>query len=174
MADVLTREQRRHNMSRIRGRDTKPEMILRRGLHARGMRYSLQRRDLPGRPDIVFSGPRVAVFVHGCFWHGHGCQLSKLPSTRTEFWSAKIAGNVERDQRAVKALTNAGWRILIVWECATRGRGRLPENMLLDVAENFICGRSKLADDHPLEIARTLQLATARDAGVLLLEAKSC
>lgn len=127
MVDVLTPAQRRLNMSRIRGKDTKPELLLRRGLHALGFRFRLHRRDLPGRPDLVFPSRRAVIFVHGCFWHGHGCPMCKMPATRPEFWRAKIAGNRSRDQKAVATLKAAGWRVLIVWECALRGPMRLRE-----------------------------------------------
>lgn len=138
MVDVLTPEQRRFNMSRIRGRDTKPEMILRRGLHARGLRFRLHRRDLPGRPDLVFPRYRAIIFVHGCFWHGHGCELCKIPTTRSEFWKAKFASNVERDIKVVTELLKYGWRVMVVWECATRGRGRLTETEIFDRCEDFV------------------------------------
>jgi DNA mismatch endonuclease, patch repair protein len=124
MADVLTPEQRRLNMSRIRGKDTRIELVLRSVLHAKGLRYRLHRKDLPGRPDLVFARYRTALFIHGCFWHGHGCHLSKMPETRKEFWAAKIAGNMLRDARAVAALREQGWRVAIIWECAIRGPGR--------------------------------------------------
>jgi DNA mismatch endonuclease (patch repair protein) len=125
-------------MSRIRGRDTKPEMFLRLGLHARGLRFRLHRRDLPGRPDIVFPLHRAIVFVHGCFWHGHGCMLCKTPATRPDFWISKIARNAERDQQAVSELVRTGWRVLVVWECAMRGPGRLPSADVLNQCETFI------------------------------------
>lgn len=128
MADVLTAEQRRLNMSRIRGKDTKPEMLIRRGLHARGLRYRLHDRKQPGRPDLVFPRYGAAVFVHGCFWHAHGCALSKLPVTRQEFWQQKLAENAARDRRAIEALRADGWRVLVVWECALRGLGRRIED----------------------------------------------
>ena len=108
-------------MSGIRGKNTKPEMLTRRALFAAGYRFRLHRRDLPGAPDIVLPGRRVAIFVHGCFWHMHeGCKNAKLPSTRSEFWRGKLEGNVERDQRAMGTLLSNGWRVLTVWECATR------------------------------------------------------
>jgi DNA mismatch endonuclease (patch repair protein) len=132
MADVLTPEQRRLNMSRIRGRDTKPEMLLRRGLHARGLRFRLHRRDPPGCPDLVFPALRAAVFVHGCFWHGHDCAMFKLPATRTEFWSAKIEGNRRRDIRALQDLSAAGWRTFVLWECDLRGPARRPLETVID------------------------------------------
>lgn len=131
MADILTPEQRRLNMSRIRGKDTKPELALRHGLHARGLRYRLHRKDLPGRPDMVFPRYRAAVLVHGCFWHGHDCSLFKLPTTRREFWAAKIEGNRARDLRDLAALAAARWRVLVVWECALKGSARLPADAVL-------------------------------------------
>lgn len=138
MTDVLTPDQRRLNMSRIRGRDTAPEMIIRRGLHARGLRYRLHDRPLPGRPDLVFPKYRTVVFVNGCFWHAHGCALSKLPDVRREFWRRKLAANTERDRRAIDALKSAGWRVLLIWECALRGveRRAIPE--VLNMAEDYI------------------------------------
>ena len=108
MVDVLTPEQRRLNMSRIRGKDTKPELMLRRGLHALGLRFRLHRKDLPGRPDMVFPRYRAAVLVHGCFWHGHDCPLFKWPVTRREFWAVKIEGNRARDMRDLAGLAGAG------------------------------------------------------------------
>lgn len=113
-------------MSGIRGKNTKPELLLRRALHARGYRYRLHKKDLPGKPDIVFRKWRAAVFVHGCFWHGHDCPLYKLPGTDTEKWRAKVATNQRNDARAEAALQDLGWRVGIVWECAMRGRSRQP------------------------------------------------
>jgi len=108
-------------MARIRSTDTKPEMILRRGLHAAGFRYRLHVPGLPGKPDIVLPKFRSVVFVHGCFWHGHAdCKNFRVPKTRPEFWTAKINANRDRDDGAIGALRNAGWRVLVVWECATR------------------------------------------------------
>lgn len=149
MADVLTPEQRQFNMSRVRGKDTKPEMKVRRGLHARGLRYRLHDRKLPGRPDLVFPKYRTALFIHGCFWHAHGCALSKLPATRQEFWQDKLAANVTRDRKAVDALLANGWRVLVIWECAMRGPQRQQDQALFDHAANFIKG----AGTHLLEIA---------------------
>lgn len=120
-------------MSGIRGKDTKPEMIVRRVLFAAGFRFRLHRRDLPGAPDIVLPGRRIAVFIHGCFWHMHdGCHLAKMPATRPDFWKAKLERNAERDQRTVEALLKLGWRVLIIWECATKGKAvdsTLPETL---------------------------------------------
>lgn len=108
-------------MARIRAKDTKPELVIRKGLHAAGFRFRLHARSLPGSPDIVMRKHRSVVFVHGCFWHGHrDCKNFRLPKTRPEFWSAKIAANRARDKSVEAALVNDGWRVLIVWECATR------------------------------------------------------
>lgn len=125
MTDVLTPEQRQLNMSRIRSCNTRPELIVRKVLHAAGLRYRLRRRDLPGSPDLVFPKFKAALFVHGCFWHGHNCALFQTPQTRVEFWKEKIRRNVCRDELAVERLHQAGWNVLIVWECALRGPGRL-------------------------------------------------
>lgn len=119
-------------MSGIRGRDTKPEIALRKALFARGFRYRVNVRGIPGRPDLVFASRRAIVFVHGCFWHGHNCPLFRLPDTRRAFWSEKIAGNQERDARITNALVGNGWRVCTVWECALRGPRRLG---LSEVAE---------------------------------------
>lgn len=108
-------------MSGIKGKDTKPEMLVRKALFAAGYRFRIHRKDLPGSPDVVLPGRKVAIFTHGCFWHLHaGCKNAKLPATRPEFWKLKLEGNAARDRRAVDALMAAGWRVLTVWECATR------------------------------------------------------
>lgn len=156
MADVLTEEQRRLNMSRIRGRDTKPEMILRRGLHALGLRYRLHRKDLPGKPDLVFPGHRAVILVHGCFWHWHGCPMFKWPDTRRQFWREKIAANRKRDQAALERLRQAGWRVLVVWECTLRGPGRRPIGKVLDCCGGFVRGDeafNELAGEWPALVA---------------------
>lgn len=110
-------------MSGIRGKDTKPEVLVRKALHARGFRFRLHVSDLPGRPDIVLPRYQAALFVHGCFWHGHDCRFFKLPGTRPEFWQLKIAKNKANDEKNVVLLSDAGWRTGIVWECALRGQG---------------------------------------------------
>jgi DNA mismatch endonuclease (patch repair protein) len=133
-------------MSRVGRRDTNPEMVLRRLLHGAGFRYRVDVATLPGRPDIVFPSRKSVIFVHGCFWHGHDCSLFKVPKTRTEFWIAKISKNGERDRRAVQALHAKGWRVLTVWECALRGRGRLSTEGLLRACRAFLAeekGRPK-------------------------------
>lgn len=120
MTDVVDQATRSRMMSGIRGKNTKPEWQVRRGLHVRGFRYRLHPKDLPGKPDLVLPKYKAAIFVHGCFWHGHNCRLFKWPSTRQEFWRQKIEGNVERDRRAIDALVEMGWRVATVWECGLR------------------------------------------------------
>jgi DNA mismatch endonuclease (patch repair protein) len=140
MADVLTSAQRQLNMSRIRGRDTKPELLIRHGLHARGLRYRLHDGKLPGRPDLVFPRHHAVILVHGCFWHGHDCPRFQLPATRQEFWLEKIEGNRRRDINSHEALLAAGWRVLTVWECSLKGVGKWPSGAVLDACANFVRG----------------------------------
>lgn len=118
MADVHTKEIRSFNMSRIRSKDTKPEILIRRFLHARGFRFRLHDRRLAGKPDIVLPKYHTVIFVHGCFWHGHaGCRYFVIPKTRTEWWMEKFSGNQIKDEQSVKTLTEQGWHIIVVWEC---------------------------------------------------------
>lgn len=110
-------------MALIRGRDTKPEMRVRRALHAAGLRYRLHGQDLPGKPDLVFPGRRIALFVHGCFWHQHqdpSCKLSRMPKSKLDFWRPKLEGNRLRDERTRSALESRGWVVIEVWECQTK------------------------------------------------------
>lgn len=123
MVDIVDSATRSRMMSGIRGRDTKPERVIRSQLHRKGFRFRINRRDLPGKPDIVFPGLNAVVLVHGCFWHGHDCPLFKLPGTRTEFWAQKIGRNRENDAKVMRALLDSRWRVAVVWECALRGRG---------------------------------------------------
>lgn len=117
MADRLSVEARSRLMSKVAGKNTAPELAVRRAAHAAGMRFRLHRRDLPGTPDIVFPKYRAAVFVHGCFWHGHSCAKGRLPKSRTDYWEPKIAANRERDAAKRAALVAAGWRVLTIWQC---------------------------------------------------------
>ncbi|TIL38587.1 very short patch repair endonuclease [Mesorhizobium sp.] len=115
--DNLTSKKRSELMSRVRGRDTKPEMIVRKLLHSRGWRYRLHVKGLPGTPDIVFGRRKSAIFVNGCFWHGHPCKLGTRPKTRETFWAEKIRANRSRDIRKSDELTSKGWRVMTVWQC---------------------------------------------------------
>lgn len=146
MSDVHSPDIRSKNMRAIRSRDTTPEMIVRRALHANGLRYSLHRRSLPGTPDLVFRQYRAVVFVHGCFWHGHdGCKYFKLPQSRREFWRTKIAKNSLNDSVALAELTRSGWRVAIVWECVLKQKGREELKKLTDQLSNWITlGRDPL------------------------------
>ena len=119
-------------MSGIRGFNTKPEMFLRKGLHARGLRFRLHDRALPGCPDLVFRRRNAVLFAHGCFWHGHDCSLFKWPKNRADFWRKKLTRNKAIDARSEGQLALAGWRIGIVWECALKGTSRLPPDVVLD------------------------------------------
>lgn len=121
MADVHTPAQRSFNMSRIRGRDTKPEKLLRSLLHRAGLRFRKNVASLPGKPDIVLPKHRAVILVHGCYWHRHpGCRFATTPATNAPFWIKKFAGTVERDSRAAQALEQAGWQVFIAWECEIR------------------------------------------------------
>lgn len=146
-ADTVTPEVRSRMMAGIRGSNTKPELVIRSGLHRLGFRFRIHRRDLPGKPDLVFPKYRAVILVHGCFWHGHGCHLFKWPRTRSEFWRQKIYSNIERDRRHLSALTDAGWRVATIWECALKGRKRLPSGT---VAE--LCAEWLMSQDPTMEL----------------------
>ncbi|MGF6600171.1 DNA mismatch endonuclease (patch repair protein) [Paraburkholderia sp. GAS448] len=135
MVDVVDAATRSRMMSGIRGRNTKPEILIRSLLHRRGFRFRLDARDLPGRPDIVLPRYGAVVFVHGCFWHGHDCHLFKWPQTRPEFWRDKIGRNRSNDERAQLALHAAGWRVAVVWECALRGANRDVDGVIQRLAD---------------------------------------
>jgi len=127
-------------MARIGPKDTAPEMMVRRAAHAMGLRFRLHRRDLPGSPDLVFVGRRLAVFVHGCFWHCHGCNLSRQPKTRSEFWRAKFERNRARDARNVRSLRRQGWTVGVIWECKVRSlteATRMLEKAVARAAQNL-------------------------------------
>jgi len=139
MADVHDKKTRSHNMAAIKGKNTKPEIWLRKELFKRGFRYRLHRKDLPGKPDIVLRKYRAVIFVHGCFWHGHqGCPLFRIPSTRTGFWEEKISSNRDRDSRNVAKLQELGWRVLELWECSITGKLRLNEHTLIRYVSEWI------------------------------------
>lgn len=121
MSDIVSPETRSRMMSGIRGKDTRPEMTVRRGLHAAGFRYRLHVRSLPGRPDLVLRKYSAVCLIHGCYWHRHpGCPHATCPATRTEFWQEKFRANVERDGRQRRQLQTMGWRVAVIWECALK------------------------------------------------------
>lgn len=122
MVDTVTKEVRSQIMGRVRSKDTKPELQLRKALFARGLRYRLHSSELPGKPDLVFPRHKAVVFIHGCLWHWHGCNRSRMPNTNAEYWQAKIARNQMRDRANLAALTAIGWRVLTVWECAIKAK----------------------------------------------------
>jgi DNA mismatch endonuclease, patch repair protein len=123
-------EERSRIMRAVKGRDTRPELIVRRLVHFMGYRYRLHRKDLPGKPDLVFSRLHKVIFVHGCFWHGHDCARgARVPAQNRDYWTKKIARNTERDKRAPASLKALGWETLVIWECQTRDERRLNDNL---------------------------------------------
>jgi DNA mismatch endonuclease, patch repair protein len=146
LADVVDRATRSRMMAGIRGKDTQPELAIRRGLHARGFRFRLHDSRLPGKPDLVFPARRAVIFVHGCFWHCHECHLFKWPSTRVDFWHGKILRNRAKDLETRAALEADGWRYLVIWECALKGRGRRPVNTILRAATAWLQSSKRKAE----------------------------
>ncbi|MEM6890341.1 MAG: very short patch repair endonuclease [Pseudomonadota bacterium] len=141
MADIVDTATRSRMMAGIKGKNTKPELLVRKGLHALGFRFRLHSKDVPGKPDLVLRKYRAAVFVHGCFWHGHDCHLFKMPTTRTDFWGAKINRNRERDQEVRSQLIESNWRRLVIWECALKGKTRMDFDFLLQSVAKWLRGR---------------------------------
>ena len=140
MTDIVNAEKRSEIMSRIKGRNTTPELAVRRIAHGLGFRFRLHRRDLPGSPDLVFPRYRTIVFVHGCFWHRHdGCRYAYRPKSRIQFWTKKFEENVARDARNEAALRDLGWRVVVIWECETRDQGAVRARLLAHL------GRRRLA-----------------------------
>lgn len=130
MADVLTPEQRRRNMAAIKGKNTKPEMVVRRLVHGLGYRYRLHRKDLPGKPDLVFPSRHKIIEVYGCYWHMHACRYGQVvPKTNAEFWQTKRLSNVTRDTRNSEELAKQGWRVLVIWECEVKDANKLQERI---------------------------------------------
>lgn len=138
MPDVVDPATRSRMMSAIKGKNTRPEIAVRKALHAHGYRYRLHARNVPGKPDMVLPRWKAAVFVNGCFWHGHDCHLFKVPQTRTEWWLAKINRNRERDREVSAQLARAGWRQLVIWECALKGRTRIGIEAVAAAADRWI------------------------------------
>ena len=134
MADVHSKEVRSYNMSQIKGKNTKPEMLVRRYLHAQGFRYGLHNKKLPGKPDLVLRKYKTVIFVHGCFWHGHeGCKYFTIPKTRTEWWTQKIKRNKELDSQHIEALASKSWKVIVVFECELK-KGKRKATL-----QNLVC-----------------------------------
>ena len=138
MADVLTPEQRQNCMSSVRRENTSPEIILRSVLHKSGLRYRLHDKDLPGSPDMVFTRFRAVIFVHGCFWHSHGCYKSSIPESRHSFWKSKFQTNRDRDERNIKLLHNQGWRVMVVWQCALNGKHAYSSDVVVSCVKDWL------------------------------------
>ncbi|SHO55577.1 very short patch repair endonuclease [Vibrio quintilis] len=141
--DVHDKATRSKNMKAIKNRDTKPEVKIRSLLHRNGFRFRIAPKTLPGKPDIWMKKWNTAIFIHGCFWHMHDCDFFHLPATRTEFWREKLGGNKLRDQKHVEALKAQGIRVLVIWECALRGKGKLSEAMLLILIKTWLLSGQK-------------------------------
>lgn len=138
MTDIVDQATRSRMMSGIRNRDTRPELLVRRGLHAAGFRFRVSDRRLPGKPDLVLPAYSSVIFVHGCFWHQHNCSLFKWPSTRPDWWREKLGGNRARDQKHRRQLYQAGWYVMVVWECALKGPGRRPLEDVIDELSQWL------------------------------------
>jgi len=148
MTDIVPKKTRSKMMSGIRGTNTRPELALRSALHQLGFRYRLHDKELPGKPDMVFPKYRAIILVNGCFWHGHSCHLFKWPRTRPEFWRAKIQETRARDKRNLSLYSNAGWKTLIVWECALKGRTKIGIKQAAEIAARWIQFDSRNAEIH--------------------------
>jgi DNA mismatch endonuclease (patch repair protein) len=130
MVDILTKKERSKRMSLIRSKNTSPELAVRSLLHSLGYRFRIHRKDLPGQPDITFPTRKKVIFVHGCFWHGHeNCKISNIPKSRTDFWIEKFSKNQERDARNIARLREAGWDVMVVWECEAKSPAELKEGL---------------------------------------------
>jgi DNA mismatch endonuclease (patch repair protein) len=148
MTDIVSPDIRSKMMSGIGGKNTKPEIIVRKSLHRRGFRYTLHRRDLPGKPDLTLPKYKTVVFVNGCFWHGHDCHLFKWPKTNENFWKDKINGNKVRDKNNINKLLSAGWNVLLIWECSVRSQTGEHISLVADTISDWI-RQNKYAADAP-------------------------
>ncbi|HTQ15663.1 MAG TPA: DNA mismatch endonuclease Vsr [Rhizomicrobium sp.] len=152
MPDIVDKATRSRMMSGIRSQNTKPERIVRSGLHKIGYRFGLNNRSLRGTPDLVLRKHRAVIFVHGCFWHGHECRLFRLPATNREFWRTKIARNRQVDSESVHQLLGEGWRVLIVWECALRYKSARQIENLLRRVDRWLKSQSRYREFRTREI----------------------
>jgi len=146
MVDVVDKPTRSRMMSGIQGKNTRPELLVRQALHAQGFRYRLHYKGLPGKPDLVFPKHHAIILVNGCFWHGHGCHIFKWPQTRKEFWKTKITANKARDARNLAKYREMGWRALVIWECALKGKTAWPAGQVADWAASWLLHESEDAE----------------------------
>ncbi len=144
--DVVNKQKRSEMMSGIKGKDTRGELAIRKGLHKLGFRYQLHRKDLPGKPDLVFPKYNAVIFVNGCFWHAHNCHLFKWPSSRPEFWQEKISNNKIRDTNNLNKYIDIGWKVLTIWECSLKGKTRRNLNEVINTAANWLLYDSQNAE----------------------------
>lgn len=138
MADIVDPATRSRMMSGIQGKNTSPELLIRRALHAKGFRFRIHAKHLPGKPDLILPKYKAVIFIHGCFWHGHECRYFKVPKTRPEFWLEKIGKNRARDKSQIISLQALGWRVLLVWECAVRAMKRQKTDLLVDLISGWV------------------------------------
>lgn len=162
MVDVVDRQTRSRMMSGIRGKNTKPEIVIRKALHAGGFRFRLHRKGLPGSPDIVLPKYRAVILINGCFWHGHDCCLFKWPKTRPDFWREKIEGNIARDLRNQAELKKLGWRLCILWECEVKGAGEVRRTEVTTRIMDWLCSES---DEVHIPHSRTQSSSTTDNSG---------
>lgn len=151
MSDVVDASTRSRMMAGIRGTDTKLELLIRKGIHARGYRFRLYDKNLPGKPDLVFPRYNAVIFIHGCFWHAHECHLFKWPASRKAFWYQKLSANRQRDEQIREALLSMGWRVMTIWECSIRKPGTNRDHELgsiLDRIERWLYSDRKITDLH--------------------------
>ena len=146
MTDNISPEKRSEVMSRVRSKDTTPELLIRKGLHAQGFRYRLHAKDMPGKPDLVFPRYKSVILIHGCFWHGHSCHLYRFPKSNTDYWKRKIARNITRDVTNRQLLYDKGWRVLIIWECAIKGRERLEFKNVVELAAAWLRSANSITE----------------------------
>lgn len=150
MVDTVDIQTRSRTMAAIKGKNTKPEILLRKAIHARGYRYRLHVINLPGKPDMVFPKYVAVIFMHGCFWHGHDCHIFKMPKSNVDFWKSKISRNKERDIEVEKKLISMGWRVGVIWECALQGKTRINFDDLLELIEAWLHSKDNKLTLHGL------------------------
>ncbi|QVK30984.1 very short patch repair endonuclease [Pseudomonas syringae] len=143
MTDVVDSATRSRMMAGIQGKNTSPELLIRKALHARGFRFRIHAKHLPGKPDLILPKYNAVIFIHGCFWHGHDCRFFKVPKTRTEFWLEKIGKNKARDSIHIASLQALGWRVLIIWECAVRCMKKQDSTLLVDLVSSWVVSGSE-------------------------------